>query len=162
MAPPKLFLDCDGVLADFLAGAREALGMELSAYERRFGPNRFWSRLAKTPDFYATLPLMPDAMVLFDGVRHLSPTILTGLPLGNWAAPQKVAWAARHFAGVPIITCMARDKYRHMEGADVMVDDTLRHRDRWEDAGGIFIHHTDAVSSLEQLARIYPSVPVPG
>ena len=46
--------------------------------------------------------------------KHLKPTILTGLPLGNWAAPQKVDWAAEHFPGVPIITCMARDKHKHM------------------------------------------------
>ena len=161
MAQPHLFLDCDGVLADFLAGAREALGMDLAAYERRYGPNRFWGRLAKSPDFYATLPLMPDAMELFEGVKHLKPTILTGLPLGNWAAPQKVAWAAEHFPGVPIITCMARDKYRHMKGADVLVDDTLRHSAAWEAAGGTFIHHKDARTSLAELARIYPSVKVP-
>jgi len=35
----------------------------------------------------------------------LKPTILTGLPLGRWAAPQKVKWAAEHFPGTPIITC---------------------------------------------------------
>jgi 5'(3')-deoxyribonucleotidase len=161
MAEPHLFLDCDGVLADFEAGACEALGMDLKSYERRYGPNRFWGRLAKTPDFYATLPLMPDAMLLFDAVKHLKPTILTGLPLGNWAAPQKVAWAAEHFPGVPIITCMARDKYRHMTGADILVDDTLRHRAKWEDAGGIFIHHTNARTSLGELARFYPSIEVP-
>ena len=160
MAQPHLFLDCDGVLADFLAGAREALGVELTAYEKRYGLNRFRGRLAKSPNLYATLPLMPDAMELFDGVKHLKPTILTGLPLGNWAAPQKVAWAAEHFPGVPIITCMARDKFRHMKGADVLVDDTLRHRAAWETAGGTFIHHKDARTSLAELARIYPSVKV--
>jgi len=51
---------------------------------------------------------MPDARVLFDAVKHLKPTILTGLPIGNWPAPQKIAWAADHFPGVPIITCLAR------------------------------------------------------
>ncbi|WP_240309544.1 MULTISPECIES: 5' nucleotidase, NT5C type [Sphingomonas] len=161
MSEPHLFLDCDGVLADFKAGAAKALGMSLAAFDAKHGPNRFWRKLAQFPDFYASLPLMPDAMVLFDGVKHLKPTILTGMPLGNWAAPQKVAWAAAHFPGVPIITCMARDKYRHMTGADVLVDDMLRHRDKWEDAGGIFVHHHDARTSLAVLAQIYPSVKAP-
>ena len=57
---------------------------------------------------------MPDAQVLFEAVKHLKPTILTGLPLGNWAAPQKERWAPA-FPGVPIITCMARDKHMHMD-----------------------------------------------
>src|SRR5687768_290020 len=103
---------------------------------------------------------MPDAKRLFEAVEHLRPTILTGLPLGNWAAPQKVRWAARHFPGVPIITCMARDKYRHMTKGDVLVDDREDHRSKWEDAGGNFVHHKTARASLERLARIYPSVKV--
>jgi len=161
MADPHLFLDCDGVLADFDAGARQVLGMGVQQYEAKHGKRAFWRELTRAKDFYATLPEMADARELFDAVAHLKPTILTGLPLGNWAAPQKVRWAAEHFPGVPIITCMARDKYRHMTGADVLVDDTLRHRAAWEDAGGTFIHHTSARASLAELARIYPLVGVP-
>ena len=155
---PQLFLDCDGVLADFDAGATEILGMSSRAFEQRHGKGEFWKRLARTGDFYARLPLMRDARQLFDAVEHLDPIILTGLPLGNWAAPQKVRWAEEHFPGTHIITCMARDKFRHMKGADVLVDDRADHRDKWEAAGGIFVHHKDARSSLAQLAEIYPTV----
>ena len=161
MTQPHLFLDCDGVLADFDAGARTVLGMGVRAFEERHGKREFWRRLARAKDFYATLPEMPDARELFDAVKHLKPTILTGLPLGNWAAPQKVRWAAEHFPGVPIITCMARDKYRHMEPGDVLVDDREDHRGKWEDAGGVFVHHKTARASLEELARLFPSVAVP-
>ncbi|WP_294173191.1 hypothetical protein [uncultured Sphingomonas sp.] len=155
---PHLFLDCDGVLADFDAGARRILNDDVRSFEARHGKREFWRRLARAQDFYATLPMMPDARELFEAVKHLTPTILTGLPIGNWAAPQKVRWAAEHFPGVPIITCMARDKARHMSGADVLVDDSLTHRARWEDAGGIFVHHKTARASLEELARIFPSI----
>ena len=154
----QLFLDCDGVLADFDAGAREMLGMSPNAFEARHGKRGFWREVARTKDFYARLPLMPDARILFDAVRHLDPIILTGLPLGNWAAPQKVRWAEQHFPGTHIITCMARDKFRHMKGADVLVDDRADHRDKWEAAGGIFVHHKDARSSIRELAEIYPKV----
>ena len=156
-----LFLDLDGVLADFDAGARRVLGMSADAFEARHGKREFWRRLAKANDFYASLPLMPDAMELFEAVQHLQPTILTGLPLGNWAAPQKIKWAAEHFPGTKIITTMARDKFRHMTGMDVLVDDRADHRDKWEDAGGTFIHHKSARASIRQLAAIYPSVNVP-
>ena len=90
------------------------------------------------------------------------PTILTGLPLGTWAAPQKVAWAERHFPGTPIITCMARDKVRYMTPGDVLVDDREDHRDKWEDAGGLFVHHRNAVQSLDELAATFPSISVSG
>ncbi len=156
---PKLFLDCDGVLADFEVGARELLGgMNPKQFEERYSKREFWRRLATTPDFYNTLPLMPDAQILFDAVEHLRPTILTGLPIGTWAAPQKVAWAERHFPGTPIITCMARDKVRYMQPGDVLVDDREDHRSKWEDAGGTFVTHENAERSLAALRQIFPSI----
>jgi 5'(3')-deoxyribonucleotidase len=161
MAGPRLFLDADGVLADFDLGARRLLGASPKQFVARHGRGAFWKRLAKAPDFYARLPEMPDARQLFDAVKHLEPTILTGLPLGSWAAPQKVEWAAEHFPGVPIITCMARDKHKHMHSGDVLVDDREKHRAEYEAAGVVFVHHKNAEDSLRQLAEVYPSVAAP-
>ena len=152
----RLFLDCDGVLADFDRGATAVLGMSPREFERRHGLGEFWRRLARAPDFYATLPLITDACELFEAVRHLDPIILTGLPRGNWAAPQKERWAADHFPGTRIITCMAVDKRRHAQAGDVLVDDLLKHRNLWEEAGGIFVHHRGAPSTIAELERIWP------
>ena len=155
---PHLFLDCDGVLADFDAGVRDLLGMDANRFEAKHGRGEFWKRLARHGNFYGDLEEMADAQVLFQAVKHLKPTILTGLPLGKWAAPQKERWAAKHFPGVPIITTMARQKHLHMEKGDVLVDDRENHRHLWENADGIFVHHKSAEDSLRQLAEIYPSV----
>ena len=155
---PKLFLDADGVLADFDAGVQALLGMDYHAFVRKRGIGGFWRELAKAPDFYARLPEMSDARELFEAVEHLKPTILTGLPLGKWAAPQKVAWAAKHFPGTPIITTMARDKHHHMDPGDVLVDDRENHREAYEAHGVVFIHHRNARDSIRQLAKIFPSV----
>jgi hypothetical protein len=152
----QLYLDCDGVLADFDKGATAILGLPPRMFEKRHGPARFWQRLASAPDFYFGLPLMPDAMELFEAVRHLDPIILTGLPRGNWAADQKVRWAAQYFPGTKIITTMARDKRDHAREGDVLVDDQLRHRHLWEEVGGIFVHHRNAPETLAELARYFP------
>jgi hypothetical protein len=158
MSGPRLFLDADGVLADFDEGARHLLGMTPRAYQAKYGRGAFWKRLAGAKNFYGTLPEMPDARFLFDSVRHLEPTILTGLPVGKWAGPQKIEWAAAHFPGVPIITCMARDKHWHMHRGDVLVDDRENHRTAYEAAGVVFILHTSAEESLRQLSTIFPSI----
>jgi hypothetical protein len=160
MGQPRLFLDADGVLADFDTGAEQLLGMTPRAYQAKHGRGAFWKRLAATKNFYGELPEMPDAHEMFEAVKHLQPTILTGLPLGSWAAPQKVEWAAAHFPGVPIITCMARDKHKHMHPGDVLVDDRENHRAAYEAAGVVFVHHKNAEDSLRQLAKIFPSVKV--
>jgi 5'(3')-deoxyribonucleotidase len=161
MGQPRLFLDADGVLADFDRGVRELLKLRPKEFIAKHGRGTFWKRLANAENFYGVLPEMPDAQLLFEAVKHLKPTILTGLPLGSWAAPQKVEWAAEHFPGVPIITCMAADKHQHMHRGDVLVDDREKHRAAYEEAGVVFVHHKNAEDSLRQLAKIFPSVEAP-
>jgi hypothetical protein len=152
----QLYLDCDGVLADFDKGASAVLGMPPRAFEKRFGLGRFWAKLASAPDFYFGLPLLPDAMALFEAVRHLDPVILTGVPRGNWAADQKVRWAARYFPATRIVTTLAREKRKHARQGDVLVDDQLRHAYLWEEAGGIFLHHQGAATTIEALRDYFP------
>jgi 5'(3')-deoxyribonucleotidase len=151
----QLYLDCDGVLADFDKGAAAILGMHPRAFEKRHGLGRFWAKLAKAPDFYFGLPLLPGATELFEAVRHLDPIILTGLPQGGWAADQKVRWAAKYFPGTRIITTMARDKRNHAKHGDVLVDDQLKHAHLWEGAGGIFIHHRSVAETLDRLKAYF-------
>jgi hypothetical protein len=148
-----VYLDCDGVLADFDAGATQVLGMPPAVFQHRFGAAAFWTALANAPEFFAGLPLMADARVLYRAVQPLRPVILTGLPRGNWAAPQKRRWAERHFPGVPVITTLAALKREHCHPGDALVDDRDQHRGLWEAAGGVFIHHRDAKSSIAQLER---------
>lgn len=152
---PKLFLDCDGVLADFDAYSTEVLGLPPREFEKLHGRRDFWRRIAGHPDFFFRLPLLPDARGLWDAVAHLHPVILTGVPQGDWAAPQKMRWAARHFPEARMITTLARAKRDHMEApGDVLVDDTLTHRHLWEEAGGVFIPHRTAAESLRQLRTL--------
>jgi hypothetical protein len=151
----QLYLDCDGVLADFDKGATAILGLPPRAFEKRHGLGKFWQKLATAPDFYFGLPLMDDATELFEAVRDLDPIILTGLPRGNWAADQKVRWAAQYFPGTKIITTMARDKRNHAKEGDVLVDDQDRHRGLWEEAGGVFIHHKSAQQSIKELRAYF-------
>jgi hypothetical protein len=40
----------------------------------------------------------------------------------------------------------------------VLVDDTLKHRHLWEEAGGIFVHHRNIDETLAELAQILPEV----
>ncbi|MGC1361712.1 MAG: hypothetical protein WA419_10145 [Silvibacterium sp.] len=154
-----LFLDCDGVLADFDKAAEQIFQQNSREAEDALGTEAFWERLSSHNNFYGNLPLMPDAMRLYEAVAHLNPIILTGCPHGGWSEPQKVEWAARHFPGVKIITCRSKDKWLHLKHTgDILVDDYLRYKHLWEKAGGIFIHHTSAEETIHRLAAL--SIPV--
>lgn len=150
----QLWLDCDGVLANFDKLAEEVFGLPPRKAEAELGTKRFWVGLQSHEGFYEKLPLMPDAMELFEAVEHLNPIILTGCPLGGWAEPQKQAWGTKHFPGTQMITCMSVDKRKYMQPGDFLVDDYLKYRHLWEEAGGIFIHHTSAKESIAKLKAL--------
>ena len=151
---PQLFLDCDGVLADFDTLAMQIFGQHPNEAERTVGTNEFWRQLRQHGAFFRDLPLVADALELYRAVAHLQPIILTGCPRGGWAEPQKIDWAARHFPGVRMITCNSRDKRLHMNPGDILVDDLVKYRHLWEEAGGIFVHHRSAASSVAHLQRL--------
>lgn len=162
MQLPKLALDMDGVTADFNSKCYEVFGMSADTAQSKLGNRMFWRTVRDYRDehqrgFYRSLDLMPGARKLFRAVQHLNPFHLTGCPFGDWAPPQKVEWAAEHFPGTRVVTCMARNKVAYIENpGDVLVDDKTKFRDIWEGAGGIFVHHTDAESTIEKLKEIYP------
>ncbi len=155
---PSVFLDCDGVLADFDTYAESYFGMPPRAYEAKVGSKLFWQELEAKGDFYRNLPLMPDARELVDAVAHLSPTILTGCPRGEWAQQQKIDWAAEHFPGIPMIVCRSSDKYTFAKPGDVLIDDWHQHRHHWIAMGGVWISHTCAATSLAALWAHYPAL----
>ena len=148
----QIFLDCDGVLADLDTAANQIFGQDSREAEANLGTQEFWHRLRSQENFYGNLPLVPDAMHLYQSIAHLNPILLTGCPAGGWAEEQKVAWAAQHFPNAEIITCRSRDKCRQIKGpGDLLVDDYLKYRELWERARGIFIPHISAPESIHQL-----------
>lgn len=151
----QLWLDLDGVLGDFDTYVEAVFGLPPRKFEDQHGAKRFWADLQSHEDFYNRLPLMPDAMELFEAVKHLNPAILTGLPLGDWAEPQKRKWGSRHFPETKMICCLSKDKRDHMNPGDVLVDDFLKYKHLWEEAGGVFIHHKSAKESIEALKEYF-------
>ncbi len=145
----KLFVDLDGVLANFKKGVIDVTGRPV---HKQKSNSQMWKALYKHGNFYAELDPMPDAMQLWNYVKKYNPTILTGIPRGNWAPPQKEAWVAKHLGpSVPVITGLARHKYNHAAENHILIDDTAKMIEDWTRAKGIGIHHTSAKNSIQQL-----------
>jgi hypothetical protein len=147
----QLFLDLDGVLADFDGGVEMLLGKRPDGLL----PQRMWPALAKAPSFYGKLEMMQDAPALWDFCKPFKPKILTGLPRGNWAEKQKRQWVASKLGRkVEVITVMSRDKHKYAAPGHVLVDDRLNLRDAWQAAGGTFIHHVSAARTIARLKKL--------
>jgi FMN phosphatase YigB (HAD superfamily) len=152
-----IFVDLDGVLVDFERGVREVTGKE--AHE--MPPHVMWRQLARTPDFYANLQWTADGRSLWDYVRHYDPIILTGLPMGNWARTQKLAWCARELGNaVPVVTCMSRHKAREAQAhlldgtRPLIIDDRESILESWEQMGGTFILHRSTEETVRALRAL--------
>ena len=157
----QLFLDLDGVLVDFNRGVRFYTG---KAPEDQT-PGQMWSALSRVKNYYAKLDWTGDGRELWEKTQELDPVILTGLPLGKWAEPQKREWCRRELGrDIPVICGMSREKHLlawdwlHENGlgdaVPVLIDDRLNLKFPWEEAGGRFILHFSARESLEQLDEI--------
>jgi hypothetical protein len=155
----QIYVDMDGVLADFDALAIDVVGSpDPRQAEATLGSREFWRRLAAVPAFYRRLPKMADADVLWAGVVAASPTppiILTGVPTSIPSAPaEKIAWAAEHFPGAAVLTCASRNKSQYCQPGDVLIDDWAKYRALWEGVGGHFILHVSAADSLAALEAL--------
>jgi hypothetical protein len=153
---PRLFLDSDGVLLDFDAKFMELSGgLSSSEYEDTYGAKQFWKLIREHDDFFYNLPFMKGGWELWSHCQQYDPTILTGAPFGNWAAPQKIRAAKDRFNTDKIIVCLSRNKRDHANPGDVLVDDLLKYKHLWEEMGGVFVHHTSFDTTVAALKEIY-------
>lgn len=153
----RIFVDCDGVLADFDSACIDACGLPLHKAKDKTQAVELWSKIKEGyPDFFAELPKMPDADLLIQGIRELGfePTILTGTPKWETAAEQKERWARKHYPGVKVITCHRVEKRLHGNPGDILIDDWDKQQALWEEMGGRFIFHTSAKDSLTALRAL--------
>lgn len=155
MTRPHLYLDLDGVFADFDAAAEAAIGTDNTyKWEWINGSDAFWAKLNAVPNFFETFPLMDGALELWDAVSETDRTILTAIPKldGGSVAGQKRRWIRKNLSpDVPVITCLASEKPFYCTPGDVLVDDRRINEAHWVRRGGIFIHHVSAASTIEQL-----------
>lgn len=158
---PQLFLDLDGVLADFDGYYEDQFGVRPN--QDTYEPPEFWDCIRSHGSFYRDQPLMKDAMVLWNAVSHLNPIILSGIPYSiPRVSVQKRLWVTEHFGtGVRLICCPSREKRSYGRPGDVLVDDRLKYAGYWIEMGGVFVHHKNAKATLTALAGL-PGRPFDG
>lgn len=154
----RIWLDLDGVFADFFPVAKRILGCEY----REMPAAEAWAKLEQIPRLYRDLPMIPGSRALYEALAPLGDrvAILGALPkpTGFLAAAEfdKRQWVACH------LSATLRAKF--IEGGankaslagpgDILIDDTERNIRLWEAAGGIGILHTSAEASIARLREL--------
>ena len=157
MQKPKIsmiYLDMDGVIADFGKRYKEQYHMEPRDAEKKKEFNKYFDEFIETEQF-ATLDLMPGAM---DGLEFLRKQLVVPTQIlsstaneerYDTIARQKMIWLQTHgITFTPNFVPGKRHKWKFAAPDKIIIDDTESVIDDWKKAGGIGILHKDWVTTL--------------
>lgn len=164
----KIYLDMDGVLADFSRGVRELCGMEAAALngkQDRKNDDLMWEAIRRTEHFYGRLELMPGAGELFHEIwrqygRRCE--ILTGIPRPERgiadAAEDKIRWMHRMLSPeIRVNSVLRGEKIRFCRGPEtVLIDDMEKTIREWTDRSGTGILFKSAGDTLRKMILLRP------
>lgn len=158
----KIFLDLDGVFADFDKRVSEIIG---HGWDRK--SNEIWGPLSKQYRLFWHLDLIPDALRIITFLKDHDLEFLTALPepTGGFVASRedKIAWVRHHISRTIKVNTVVGGKNKpqflaQFPGA-VLIDDYDRNIKLWNEAGGVGVLHetynTDGtIGKLEALGFI--------
>ncbi len=172
--PPKyqLFLDLDGVLADFNAKMAEILGIPVTQADLdAMSSEEMWKSINAHPSFFYQLDPFAGAVEFVRKLAALKPIILTGVPKLAYpdARAQKAAWCDKWLgSSFQVLSCKSENKIIVASAVagpgviPVIVDDWERHQKTWEDGGGTWILHKTFEKSTARITELTGFVPPTG
>jgi len=152
----KIYLDMDGVIADFNKRYRELHNTSPSSDDarKRFG-QRFGAFIQNKE--FQNLDLMPDATLLMNYLNGCGVPVeilsSTARPVSNAEiSRQKEIWLGKHNINYPANFVPGKSlKYKFADENSIIIDDTPSVIEDWNKAGGTGILHTDALTTISIL-----------
>jgi 5'(3')-deoxyribonucleotidase len=168
---PTIYLDMDGVLADFNSAARRYLSAsreeERAAAANGRWPVEKWRLLARQQHFYRDLPKTAIADRLVEQALQFEATlgwdirILTAIPKGNdmpEVFQDKFEWINEYYPGLRVhFGPYSEDKQLHCQSGDILVDDRTSNCTEWRNAGGIAVQVRESTqeAALQELSALF-------
>lgn len=170
---PHVFLDLDGVQADFDGGIQKDIGVshEVAKQKTEDGIERLaHSSHQVVFDFFANLKQLPGGKKITDWLNSndIPYTILSAPLRGPYAEDSikgKLAWLKKHTPNAVKGAIFKHAKHEHaLDGGrpNILIDDYYKKIKAWDDAGGIAIQHEDeykvpnaAEKTIKRLEQIF-------
>jgi 5'(3')-deoxyribonucleotidase len=149
MDGPVIFLDMDGVVADFFGGFCQAFGLDREDAMKRLAPEdfwfksligdvgqqAFWARIdALGEGFWAGLGPLPHAQFLYQSLAAQAPVCFLSHPAERpFCASGKLRWLGQHFPQALAAQDYVLTKHKHylaQEGR-LLIDDGASHCDHF-------------------------------
>lgn len=188
----KLYCDMDGVLCDFDQrfmdmlkdkgyGGKHYRSEELegitspSEFEAKFGKEEFWKFIDEIcgVKFWSEMEWTPGGQQLWNAISTFKPTLLTAPSRNMISRIGKRSWAKSHLSPSPEGIIFKYSMYKQEQAAadvssglePILIDDRRDIIDRWQDAGGIGIHHPkngDPSQVIKRIQKLYGQSPEEG
>jgi len=159
----KIYVDLDGVLADFIDGINKLLNKSYSQKKYNSNPKykkEMWDAVNeyshKGGKLWQELELLPDAKELWDYIEKYNPEILSSCGGDEGARKQKPIWVESKFGKNVKVNIANRSNLKaEFASADsILIDDSKKSIDPWVAAGGIGILHTSAKNTIAELKKL--------
>jgi hypothetical protein len=161
----KIYLDMDGVVADFDQRFRDLSGMSPDEFESKYGKNAFWEFIDEGDNkvkFWVGIPPMEGAKELVDYVSQHDYSMLTAPSIKKQSRLGKNLWIRNHtgdvFPSKPhVIFKSAKTKHLvkpSLTKFDILIDDKQSTIDNWNNAGGTGILYLSASQVISQLQKL--------
>ena len=160
----QIYLDMDGVIADFNQRFENLSGMEPSAFEQKYGKDLFWDFIDEKNKlrFWVGIPVMEGAKQLVDYVSKHDYTVLTAPSMKKESRLGKLLWIRNKtgdlFNSKPqVIFKKAKEKHKvkpSLTEFDILIDDRADTVDRWTSAGGTGILFQSASQAIKELKKL--------
>ena len=159
----KVYLDMDGVLADFDQRFKDISGMEPGEFEAKYGKKAFWNLIDEDNkiSFWVGIKPMPGAAALVNAVKKYNYELLTSPSSKKQSYLGKILWVRNHsdiLGGKPRIN-FKRAKEKHeikpeLSKTDILIDDREDTIGRWNAAGGTGIVYKNIGQVLGDLKKL--------
>lgn len=151
----KIYCDLDSVLVDFNEGYKKLTRHYPPPPEAPNDKKVFWKPIDQSGgDFWANLEWMKDGKKLWNYIAPFKPEILSSPSSSQTSVEGKKRWMEEHLPGVKLNLVQSKEKQIMAEPGAILIDDRKDICDRWEAAGGIAVHHTDANSTISKLKEL--------
>jgi tRNA nucleotidyltransferase (CCA-adding enzyme) len=145
----ELYVDMDGVLADFFGVWNKMMGVK--HWKDIPDIDKALQKIKDTDDFWINLPMTPNGKNLLNAIKQFKGkyNILSApLPGDPNSEPQKRAWIRKHLGMFPPAKIIIdHNKAAYAKQADgtpnALIDDFGENISKWRSAGGVGIQHKD-------------------
>jgi hypothetical protein len=151
-----IYCDMDGVLADFEKGFKNLSGEYPDEFKQKNSNNKFWNLIDdKGLEFWTSLEWMPGGKQLWNHIEKYNPDILSAPSYKQSSKEGKRKWIDNNISpSQTVIFKPAKEKHEYAGENKILIDDRKDTIDRWNNAGGIGILHTNTPDTLKQLKKL--------